>query len=121
MIFVFGSNTRGIHGAGAAKDAYKKHGAQWSVGYGRQGNSYAIPTKDHQINTLPLGKINISVQAFILYAIAHSSEEFQVTQIGCGLAGYTPKDIAPMFLNAPSNCLLDIAWKPLMHENTRFW
>jgi hypothetical protein len=102
-IFVFGSNLAGRHGAGAAKYAMRHHGAQYGHGVGKVGNSYAIPTKDENIKTLPLGVISYYVAMFLNYARKHPQLEFELTPIGCGLAGYTPKDIAPMFKDAPSN------------------
>jgi len=113
-IFVFGSNERGIHGAGAAQYAHQYHGAIWGQGIGLQGNSYGIPTKDWHIQTLPLPKINQYVQDFIQFAIDNPNLTFNVTKIGCGLAGYKNKDIAPMFKNAPSNCILDPDWVTLI-------
>lgn len=97
-IFVFGSNEAGRHGAGAAK-----WGAKYGQGEGLQGLTYAIPTKDHNIRTLPLEKIDIYVARFFSFALAHSGLTFLVTPIGCGLAGYKPEDIAPLFLkHSPS-------------------
>ena len=110
-IFVFGSNLAGRHGAGAALCAVKYHGAKYGVGIGRTGNSYALPTKDHNIKTLPLDHIHYNVKEFIEYAKNNPDITFQVTKIGCGLAGYKESDIAPMFLNAPDNCLLPDGWR----------
>lgn len=109
-IFVFGSNLRGAHGAGAAAYAHQHHGAILGVGVGIQGNSYGIPTKDTRIRTLPLESIKPYVDQFIGFAKAHPELTFQVTAIGCGLAGYKPKDIAPMFADAPSNCEMPPEW-----------
>jgi len=109
-ILVFGSNLAGVHGAGAAKEAYEKWGAAWGQGEGRQGNSYAIPTKNAQIQTLPLVKVDDAVQRFLAYAYANPEETFLVSRVGCGLAGFTDKQIAPMFLGAPSNCWLPGGW-----------
>jgi hypothetical protein len=106
IIFVFGSNLAGRHGAGAALHARQYCGAIYGVGEGLQGNSYAIPTKDTNINTLPLHEINKYVNVFIKFAKENPSMEFIVTKIGCGLAGYSPKEIAPMFIDSPSNCIL---------------
>ena len=113
MIFVFGSNLAGRHGKGAALFARKNHAAVYGQGKGRQGNSYAIPTKDHSIQTLPLAAIQRHVQTFLEYASGpqNSTLEFEVTKIGCGLAGYTEEQIAPMFLNAPANCHLPKGWR----------
>ena len=110
-IFVFGSNLAGVHGAGAALFAKQHHGAIMGVGEGIQGDSYGIPTKDRKINSLPLEKIEKHVQRFCLFAVLNPDLLFQVTRIGCGLAGYTDKDIAPMFKNAPDNCELPDGWK----------
>lgn len=104
-IFVFGSNLAGIHGAGAALHARKHCGAVYGQGFGRQGNSYGIPTKGHEIETLPLCFIQQYVDMFIRYAEAHPDLKFKLTPIGCGLAGYKPADIAPMFRGAPANVL----------------
>lgn len=110
-IFVFGSNLAGRHGAGAALFARRNHGAIYGQGIGPQGNSYAIPTKDYHIQTLPLETIQGYVNEFLHYARNHPELDFQVTRIGCGLAGYTDAQIAPMFANAPSNCHLPDGWR----------
>ena len=98
-IFVFGSNEAGIHGAGAALQAYEQFGAIWGVGFGPQGQTFAIPTKDWNIKTLGLIYIYTYVKRFIDYARNKSELKFLVTEIGCGLAGYTPEDIALAFKN----------------------
>lgn len=111
MIFVFGSNLAGRHGKGAALHARKEHGAVLGVGVGRQGNSYAIPTKDYYLRTLPLSQIKPFVDGFLEYAHQNPYLEFQVTRIGCGLAGYSDEDISPMFKFAPDNCSLPDGWR----------
>lgn len=103
-IFVFGSNLAGIHGAGAARDALNFHGAIMGIGDGMQGNSYGIPTKDENIQTLPIEEVRYGVNRFIAYAKANPSMVFHITAIGCGLAGFSREDIKPMFKNAPKNC-----------------
>lgn len=110
-IFVFGSNEAGIHGGGAARFAADHHGAIMGKGVGIQGSSYGIPTKDHQIQTLPLPCIASYVRRFMAYAESQPGAIFHVTQIGCGLAGLDPKDIAPMFHDAPANCQFSSAWE----------
>jgi hypothetical protein len=117
MIFVFGSNLAGIHGAGAALHAKQHYGAKLGVGVGRTGQSYAIPTKDMQIRTLPLSVIEYHVREFLEYAKERTDLDFKVTRIGCGLAGYKSEDIAPMFLNATPNCRLPGGW----HDSTNDW
>lgn len=105
-VFVFGSNEAGRHGKGAAKFAREQHGAIYGQGWGLQGNSFAIPTKDAHIRTLPLEVIRTYVDKFLVFAAGHPDLQFQVTPIGCGLAGYKPEQIAPMFKNPPPNCIL---------------
>lgn len=113
-IFVFGSNLAGVHGAGAAKFALDHHGAIWHQGIGLQGDSYGIPTKDRRIMTLPLEVIELYVAQFIVFAIRHPSMTFNVTRIGCGLAGYKDHDIGPLFKGAPANCELPVEWVPYL-------
>lgn len=105
-VFVFGSNLAGRHGKGAAKWAAQHRGAVYGVGEGFRGNSYAIPTKDIAIKTLPLDRIAFYVDRFKQFAAANSDMIFQLTPIGCGLAGYKPEQIAPMFDDAPPNVIL---------------
>lgn len=116
MIFVFGSNLAGRHGRGAALYARLYHGARNGFGNGYQGNSYAIPTKDYNIQTLPLESIGVYVTHFLDFARVYPQLEFEVTRIGCGLAGYQETDIAPMFKGAPPNCHLPEGWRELSGE-----
>lgn len=99
-IFVFGSNESGIHGAGAAKLAYQKFGAVWGVGYGLQGQSFALPSKDKKIMTMTIPEIDNYVRLFVEFAKTKSELNFLVTAIGTGLAGYKHIDIAPLFKEA---------------------
>lgn len=105
-VFVFGSNLAGVHGAGAAKQALKFWGAKLGVGVGRQGMAYAIPTKDRNLASLPLDRVRDVVADFKVYAWKHPCLRFLVTDIGCGLAGFSVSAIAPMFRGAPKNCVL---------------
>lgn len=96
-VFVFGSNRIGRHGKGAAKTALK-WGAKMGQGEGLMGRTYGIPTKGHDMwVSLTLPQIKAHVDKFIHCAKDHSNLTFLVTEIGCGLAGYKPKDIAPFF------------------------
>ena len=97
FVFVFGSNLAGRHGSGAALDANRFYGAQPGVAEGLVNNSYALPTKDRNLETLPLSVIERSVDRLFKTA-AKSNKFFLVSSIGCGLAGYTDKEIAPLFL-----------------------
>lgn len=109
-VFVFGSNLTGRHGAGAALYARKHHGAEYGVGQGPTGNAYAIPTKDENLKPLPLARIRTYIQIFIMYAINSPATYFNITRIGCGLAGYKDEEIGPMFEEAPCNCKLPKEW-----------
>lgn len=112
QIFVFGSNLLGMHGGGAARFAYQNGLAKGGIGVGRSGAfSYAIPTKDENIETMPLDQIFPHVQKFLEYAKKHSAETFFVTALGTGLAGYTHDDIAPMFQGVSSNCIMPPEWR----------
>ncbi len=104
--FVFGSNLGGFHGAGSAKAALDHHGAKYGLGVGHCGNSYAIPTKDSNIESMNLSTIRLYVEQFIDFAKEHPDDIFNVVAVGCGLAGFTPKQIGPMFFGSPDNVKL---------------
>mgnify|MGYP000722883640 FL=1 len=110
-IFVFGSNALGMHHAGAARVAYNEFGAEWGNGEGLQGQSYSIPTMEGEHNT------KLAIMRFTQYAREHPELKFLVTPVGCGIAGNTPEEIAPMFKDAAylENVYLPISfWKVLM-------
>lgn len=94
-IFVFGSNLSGHHGGGAALLAMNKWGAIWGQGVGLQGQTYGIPTMQGGVET-----IRPYVDEFIQFANKHPEMTFLVTEIGCGIAGFTPQEIAPLFAKA---------------------
>lgn len=96
-IFVFGSNEAGIHGAGAARIAFLKFGAEMGLGNGLSGNSYAIPTKDRNVETLSLDKVKSYIDEFIGFVLKHQNLTFYLTKIGCGLAGFTIEEIKNIF------------------------
>lgn len=109
--FVFGSNLQGQHGGGAARIAYEKFGAVWGKGVGPAGLTYAIPTMHGPVET-----IKPYVDDFIAYAKLHPETRFLVTRIGCGIAGFTETEIAPLFSEAtkiPNICLPEGFWKYL--------
>jgi len=110
-IFVFGSNLAGRHGKGAALHARKHHGAIYGQGEGLQGRSYAIPTKDANLRSLPLDAITEHVATFLEFALSHPEMGFLITPVGCGLAGYCQDQIFPMFDHPlPRNCVLHSDW-----------
>lgn len=106
-IFVFGSNLQGMHGGGAAYIAYRKFGAIWGQGIGLQGQSYGIQTMQGGVDT-----ISPYVDEFIQFAKQHPELIFLVTRIGCGIAGFTDSQIAPLFASAHdvANIVLPRNW-----------
>lgn len=109
-IFVFGSNRAGRHGKGAALYALNHYGAIYGRGVGRQGMSYAIPTKDENLKTLPLSVIQTYIDTFVQYAATHPELEFLLTPIGTGLAGYSIKEIRPLFSHVSENVVFLDSW-----------
>lgn len=116
IVFVFGSNLAGRHGAGAAKVALTTYGARYGVGAGPQGMSYGIPTKDADIDTMPIERIKPYIDRFIKFTYEHPKLEFFVTRIGCGLAGYKDQDIAPLFKGCNDNCNFPEQWKQYLER-----
>lgn len=96
-VFVFGSNLEGLHGGGAARVARKHFGAIMGQGVGMQGKSYAIPTMQGGVEA-----IKPFVDQFMKHACEHKNLLFYVTRIGCGIAGFTDAEIAPLFMKARS-------------------
>ena len=94
-IFVFGSNLAGMHGGGAARVAHRYFGAEWGIGVGLTGQTYAIPTMQGGVET-----IAPYVDEFIEFASNHEELKFYVTRIGCGIAGFRDEEIAPLFRKA---------------------
>ena len=107
-IFVFGSNLAGMHGGGAARVALMRFGAIMGQGVGLQGQSYAIPTMHGGVDV-----IKPYVDEFTDFAKQHTELKFLVTAIGCGIAGFTVEEIAPLFRSA---CSVDNIYLP-----ERFW
>ncbi len=112
-VFVFGSNLRGWHQGGAAKHAQRYFGAVWGQGVGLQGQSYAIPTMQGGVET-----IKPYVDDFIVFAQAHPELRFLVTRIGCGIAGFSVSEIAPLFCKAlgEGNILLPLEFVKVINE-----
>ena len=86
------------------------YGAVLGCGWGRQGNSYAIPTKDENLRRLGLREIQAWCWAFVEHARAHPEDRFYITPVGCGLAGYEQMQIRPFFYAVPDNCEFAETW-----------
>lgn len=123
-VFVFGSNLAGIHGGGAALTAHRKYGARMGCGVGLMPmgpdvtpTCYALPTKDKNVETHPLHVVKFYVEVFKHVARSRPGLVFFVTRIGCGLAGFTDREIAPLFRDCPENVELPPGWKELTDVN----
>lgn len=103
-IFVFGSNGMGAHMGGAAATAVAKFGAIYGQAEGLQGQSYAINTMDG------FEVMAEQVERFVKFAKEHPELKFLVTEIGCGIAGYSPEEVAPLFKDVPENVVLPEAF-----------
>ena len=112
-IFVFGSNLKGVHGAGTAKTAVDYYGAKMFSASGRQGQSYALPTCSEPGRGLSLTAIRTHVENLRSYVLNHPELIFNIASPACGYAGYTPKDIAPMFKDFV-RCQFPSDWAPYL-------
>ena len=116
-IFVFGSNLAGKHHGGSARSAVEKHGAVMGNGIGMQGESYAIPTLDENFGKLYLCEIKNYVDDFLAFARNHPELRFNIVAIGCGIAEFTPEQIAPMFKYATANCELPLEFTSITPQH----
>lgn len=112
IIFVFGSNLAGRHGAGAAKHARERYGAEYGVGEGPTGFAYAIPTKDAELKTLPVEAVAAAIERFARYAETFPGDVFLLTPVGTGLAGLPKREIwaAAKAARLPPNVALTSSW-----------
>lgn len=99
-IFVFGSNAQGLHHGGAARFAFENFGAEWGEGHGLHGRTYAIDTMSG------FDELRDNIRDFVAFAAEHPELRFLVTEVGCGIAGYTPAQVAPLFTGSPANVVL---------------
>lgn len=117
QVFVFGSNLAGLHRGGAARTAKEYFGALQGVGRGWSGQSFAIPTLNEHFQPMPLSQIAHYIEDFKIYTKNHPSITYFVTSVGCGGAGYQPKDIAPLFKGISNNVILPIRFKSFVEDN----
>ena len=116
-VFVFGSNTGGIHGRGAARQAYRDFRAEWGVGEGLTGQCYALPTlqfgkhaKSFSLEKRGHTELETSVKLFLHVAAVHPELTFLLTRVGCGLAGYAEDYMKSFFVKVPCNVLKPEGW-----------
>ena len=122
-VFVFGSNTEGRHGKGAAKTADTYFGAQYGQARGLQGSSYAIVTKDLTCNKHPSRsqqQITQEIATLYQFATAHPELDFYIAYNGnetsLFLCGWTTQELANMFAHSapPSNIIFEHAFNTLV-------
>lgn len=109
-VFVFGSNGGGQHGGGAARVAWQKFGAVWGEGHGFHGQTYAIDTMSGMV------AFKADAAAFIDFARQHPELTFLLTPVGCGIAGYTSEEVAPMFAAVPANVVMPESFARVLGE-----
>lgn len=107
-VFVFGSNAQGQHVAGAARMAYELFGAGWGVGEGLTGRCWALPTMEGR------AALESAVDRFLYFAELNPDLTFLVTPVGCGIAGYTPADVAPLFKARAANVVLPVEFESVL-------
>lgn len=110
-IFVFGSNLAGSHGAGAARQAHVQFGARLGCGEGLTGQSFAFPTLNHNLDQLPMHRLEEARDNLYLTCEEHPELRFLLTKVGCGLAGYVESEMRALFANPPSNLILPEDWR----------
>lgn len=99
-VFVFGSNTEGMHAGGAARMAMN-WGTIYGKAFGLQGKTFAIPTVDYtRSGKMSIDEIKKYVDEFLDFTIKNKDKKFLVTEIGCGIAGFKVSEIAPLFRKA---------------------
>jgi hypothetical protein len=120
QIFVFGANTRGAHGAGAAKQAAKEFGAQYGVREGFTGRCWAFPTLDDNLQKRSRAELERSRD--LLYSACEENPEleFLLTKVGCGLAGFSEDFMRGLFTNPPANLVLPEDWK-MLNQKENEW
>ncbi|OTG94924.1 hypothetical protein [Acinetobacter sp. ANC 3832] len=115
-VFVFGSNMAGTHQGGAAKTALLHFGAMKGAGRGWSGQSFAIPTMNEHLQQMPLSQIQHYVDDFKIYTKNHPKTKYFITSVGCGVAGYTVEEIAPMFKGISHNVIFPSSFRPFVEK-----
>lgn len=116
-VFVFGSNMAGQHHDGAARVAAQHFGALQGVARGWMGQSYAIPTLNEHLQSMPLSQIEHYVNDFKIYTHNHPRQHYFITALGCGMAGYKVSEIAPLFKGISENVILPESFKAYVDQH----
>ena len=110
-VFVFGSNAYGAHAGGAAMTAVRRFGAINGQSEGLQGQSYAINTMSGK------EEMFTQIKRFLRFAFEHQELTFYVTELGCGIAGYSPAEVAPAFVKSPRNVILPESFRVILKDS----
>ncbi|MFT4051585.1 MAG: hypothetical protein QM677_04950 [Microbacterium sp.] len=109
-VLVFGSNAAGLHYGGAARMAHERFGAEWGVGEGLTGRSYALPTMEG------LDALRAAVGRFLVFAAEHPELRFLVTPVGCGIAGHVPAEVGPAFGGHRDNVIIPASFQAAIEK-----
>lgn len=109
-IFIFGSNLAGEHAGGAAKIAHEKFGAEWGIGEGLSGQTYAYPTLERDYHKRGVRGLEAARDRLAATARALPEKTFLLTKVGCGIAGYDEDEIKALFSDMPSNIVKPLGW-----------
>lgn len=109
-VFVFGSNLAGHHAGGAAKTAHEKFGAEWGIGEGLSGQTYAFPTLERDMHKRGTRGLEASRDRLFATARALPEKTFLLTKVGCGIAGYTEQEMSKLFDHSPENIIKPLYW-----------
>lgn len=121
LVFVCGTNTLGIHGAGSALYARLHYGLEPGVAEGPSGRAYALPTKLTPRQPMGFGRVAGHVSKFLVHARRNPGTRFLVTRVGCDRAGFSDKQMGALFRHAPTNCVLPVQWRAHVDARERRW
>lgn len=109
-VLVFECYYYGKHSKRMALSAKKWFGAGSFCTFGHYKQCFAIPTAYRYQRTIDSYYLKMNIDRFIDHARLHSDLIFLVTRIGTDLAGYSDKEMSPLFKDAPPNCILPKCW-----------
>jgi hypothetical protein len=101
---VVGTNYEGRHAGGAALYAKKHFGLIEGCGEGLSGQTYALPTM------AGLEHLRSAALDFIDFSKFNPDKTFYLTRVGCGIAGHSDEEVAPLFNGTPDNVIKPKGW-----------
>lgn len=99
-VFVFGSNLLGHHMGGAARTARRVFNAEMGVFEGLTGQAYALPTLDKDMRRVAPEALRASFHRLLLFALDHPKLTFYLTEVGCGIAGWSIEEVSTLLWEA---------------------